>query len=84
MTNLLKKNLKTTIEFFKAREAYKKDLIKAIKKYGISNLPKVIQDTIPVDMKALYEMPWYLNLFVWYRIVQISILNAKNDFAKKV
>ena len=75
----MKIEMGVAITFFIKREQYKVALRHAIKKYGISSLPKVILDTIPVGTETLHELPWYLNIQVLVRIVQISILRAQTE-----
>ena len=75
----LKTEWKKTITFFEERDKYRKDLKGWIKKYGLSNLPKSVQRTVPTDRKVLYEMKWWLQPTVWFRIIQITWLNAENE-----
>jgi len=79
----LKTQLNLQIEFFKSREQYKVDLRRAINKYGISALPKTVQDTIPTDVKTLYELPWNWNLYVWFRILQSTCHSAENEAIRR-
>ena len=74
----MKIELGKTITFFRDRDKYRIDLRHAIEKYGLSNLSKTILDTVPTDRKVLYEMPWYLNIKVFARIIQISRIQAQN------
>lgn len=67
------------IRFFVERDSYRIELRRMIKKYGIAGLPESVQRTIPVDMKVLYEIKWWLQPFVWLRIMQITVLNAQNE-----
>ena len=68
-----------TIRFFVERDNYRIELRRMIKKYGIAGLPESVQRTIPVDMKVLYEIKWWLQPFVWLRIMQVTMLNAQNE-----
>lgn len=80
----LKSEWKKTIDFFKARDEYRTELKGWIKKYGLVNLPASVQRTVPVDMKVLYEMKWWLQPFVWLRIIQITVLNTQNEGMRRV
>lgn len=80
----LKQEWNKAITFFVERDNYKKDLKGWIKKYGIANLPESVQRTIPTDMKVLYEIKWWLQPFVWFRIIQLTILNTQNEGLRRV
>ena len=75
----LKNEWNKTITFFIERDNYRKSLKGWINKYGLSNLPVSVQKTVPTDMKVLYEIKWWLQPFVWVRIIQITWLNAHNE-----
>ena len=82
-SELFKSEFKKVKTFFQEREGYKKHLRRAIKSYGIVNLPKSIQQTIPTDLRVLYEPPWYLNIVVWFRMLQIAWHNSKNECVRR-
>ena len=73
-----------TIRFFVTRDEYRVNLRKMIKEVGLSGLTPVILRTVPTDMKVLYEIKWWLQPFVWIRIMQVSILNAQNEGMRRV
>ena len=75
----LRIEFRKSINFFVERDSYKKDLKGWIKKYGLANLPKSVQRTVPTDRKVLYERKWYLQPIVWLRIVQLTWLNTENE-----
>ncbi len=81
---MLKNEFVKAVNFFRSRESYKKQLRKAMNKYGVVNLPESVQRTIPTNLKVLYEIPWYLNIVVWFRIGQIAWLNTENECIRKV
>lgn len=72
------------IKFFKERDAYRIQLRGWIKKHGLANLPEVVLRTVPVDMKVLYEIKWWLQPIVWVRIIQMSVLNAQNEGVRRI
>ena len=71
------------IDFFKERDKYKEDLKGWIKKYGLANLPKSVQRTVPTNRKVLYEIKWYFQPTVWLRILQIAWLNTENEGVRR-
>ena len=68
-----------TIKYFVERDNYKNDLKGWINKYGLVNLPKSVQRTVPTERKVLYEIKWWLQPMVWFRIIQITVLNTQNE-----
>ena len=76
--------LKKVINYFRERDIYKITLRRYINKYGIVNMPKDVQRTIPTEMKVLYELPWWLHPVVWMRLVQIAYLNAHNECIRRI
>ena len=73
-----------TIAYFKERDKYKQDLKGWIKKYGLVNLPASVQRTIPTSFKVLYEVKWWLQPVVWWRILQITWLNTHNEGLRRL
>ncbi len=72
------------VKYFIERDAYRKNLRGWISKHGLSNLPKSVQDTVPTDMKVLYEIAWYLQPWVWVRMFMIAWHNAQNESIGRV
>lgn len=70
--------------FFIERDNYRKQLRRAIAKYGAQNLPPAMQRTIPANMAILYELPWKFNLIVIFRMFQIAYLNAEKACIRKI
>ena len=81
---MLKTELTKQLNFFKDREDYKVKLRKAINKHGIAALPKDVQRTMPTDIKTLYELPWFLNLYVWFTMLKTSWTAAQNESIRSV
>ena len=73
-----------TIYYFISRDEYKKNLSGWIKKYGLANLPASVQRTVPTDIKVLYEIKWWLQPIVWFKIIQIAWHNAQNESIGRV
>jgi len=74
----LKIEVSKLINYFKSRDEYRIELRKCIKKYGFANLPASVQRTVPTDMKVLYEIKWWMQPFVWFRIFQTAWLRAES------
>lgn len=81
---MIKTEIDKQKQFFKERDGYRKQLRRAIATYGAQNLPPAMQRTIPADIRILYEPPWWLNLKVRIRILQIAYLNAERECIRKV
>lgn len=83
---ILSENLTEQIDFFRKRANFIAETKKAIKKYGFANLPKTVKEAFPEDpvarVKVLYELPWFLNIVVLIRIVQIAYANAEMQLVR--
>ncbi len=75
---------KKVIIFFKMRDKYKDELKRAIKKYGVVNLPASVQRTIPNDLKVIDERPWWMHPIIWPKIVLIAYKNAQNELVRRL
>jgi len=73
---IIKISLKQQSDFFDEREQYKEDVKKAISKYGIANLPKVVLETLPNDMRDFYEKHWRKQPKVWLIMLKTALVAA--------
>lgn len=81
---MLLEQIAVQVDFFNKRDGYRIQLRKAMRKYGVANLPVSVQQTIPADTKVLYELSWKLQPKVWIRILQIAYLNAERKVVEEV
>lgn len=83
MKPAMKVYLPSYIKFFDERENYKLELKKAIKKYGMHNLPKSVLRTVPIDANVLHEKHWRFNIVIWLKIIAASIVQQRNMLIKE-
>jgi hypothetical protein len=81
---MIKVEVKKQIEFFKAREKYKKDLKYAIEKYSAQNLPPAMQRSIPANGKVLIELIWILQPLCWFYIFKTALVQADNQCIRNI
>ena len=75
---MIKVEVKKQIDFFQAREKYKKDLKLFIQKHGAQNMTPAMQRSIPANGKVLIELIWYLQPRCWFNILRIALVQAEN------
>lgn len=81
---MVKVEIKKQIDFFQAREVYKKDLKYAIDKYGAQNLPPAMQRSIPANGKVLVELVWFLQPRCWFNILRTAFVQADNQCIRNI
>lgn len=81
---MIKEEIKKQINFFQARELYKKDLKHYIHKYGAQNLTPAMQRSIPANGKVLIELVWFLQPRCWFNILRIALVQAENQCIRSI
>ena len=81
---MIKTEINKQIDFFKAREQYKKDLKCFIQKYGAQQMTPAMQRSIPANGKVLIELVWYLQPRCWFNILRIALAQAENQCVRNV
>jgi hypothetical protein len=81
---MVKTEINKQIDFFKAREKYKKDLKLFIQKHGADKMTPAMQRSIPANGKVLIELVWYLQPRCWFNILRIALVQADNQCIRNI